>query len=159
MILRILFVLLLLFGDSMFCVGPDVRSTFAIVFVRSSGSTVLCSYLNHQYKVLCHDEYVVDYDSIQSIGVVPLRKTKTALQNSGFDKSDVDDWNDLYSIPKCEKNASSTILNDCRNRKSFQRRFICRLLRPAATLQFCRADMHTFTIDFIQFNLSHNVFD
>jgi hypothetical protein len=37
---------------------PVVRKTFALIFVRSSGSTLLCSLLNQQPGVVCHDEYI-----------------------------------------------------------------------------------------------------
>ena len=36
---------------------PDVR-TFGIIFVRSSGSTALASWLNTQPDIVTHDEYV-----------------------------------------------------------------------------------------------------
>jgi LPS sulfotransferase NodH len=64
---------------------PDVRATFAIVFVRSSGSTLLCSLLNAQAQILCHDEYVgKSFESVLKIARVPLRQVDKALHNSGF---------------------------------------------------------------------------
>jgi len=73
--------------------APEVRGRYAVLFVRSSGSTYLCSLLNDQPGVLCHDEYVGDsLASIQSVSGLPLRLIEKALANSGFNQSEVTKW-------------------------------------------------------------------
>lgn len=68
---------------------PDVRGTFAMVFVRSSGSTLLCSLLNAQIGLICHDEYIgKDFSSILEIVQLPLRHVAKAFENSGFAADD-----------------------------------------------------------------------
>ena len=122
-----MFSIFLLFIPLLNAIVPEVRQTFVIVFVRSSGSTVLCSYLNHQPKVLCHDEYIVDYSAIESIVKVPLSKTKTALSNSGFNKESIDDWNVNFGVEKkCSQKAtnSSSILNECKTKRTNQSKHI-----------------------------------
>jgi hypothetical protein len=75
---------------------PDVRATFAIAFVRSSGSTLLCSLLNAQAGIICHDEYIgKDFASVRDIVTLPLRHVAKALENSGFAPHDAvphDKW-------------------------------------------------------------------
>lgn len=68
---------------------PDVRGTFGIAFVRSSGSTWLCSLLNAQASIVCHDEYVgKDLKSVLRVVHTPLQLVEKALANSGFDRDD-----------------------------------------------------------------------
>jgi hypothetical protein len=61
---------------------PDVRGTFVIVFVRSSGSTLLCSLLNAQASILCHDEYIgKSFESVLKVVRTPLKSVEKALHN------------------------------------------------------------------------------
>lgn len=74
-------------GSSTSSMVPDVRGTFGIAFVRSSGSTWLCSLLNAQAGILCHDEYVgKDWKSVLRVVQTPLQLVDKALNNSGFDR-------------------------------------------------------------------------
>lgn len=92
---------------------PDVRRTFVIAFVRSSGSTLLCSLLNAQQGIICHDEYIgKDLNSVLEIVKLPLRHVAKALENSGFAASDAVPRDKWFRFQMMDSNIDNRLQNN-----------------------------------------------